>query len=277
MSVESWFERNSNRIDYYVKQPLIGALRGVIVAGCTNPFEVVKLNVQSKDQGIIRAVCDIWNKRGFLGFFNGLPAQVSSMGVKNCFIFPCLSLTPDFRNMTGNKIAGDLITSGSIAVGETIFTNGIDNNRIHSVSKGVNPVDVFKKVFWVNYFKQGSLGAGVFFLRQFSYWSSFMLTEKPIRNSFRKESEERLSYQGLLKASATSSVVVTASGAFFDHLNTYQKSNKEVVSTALKNVKIVQVGRGALIQFVKIGIHNCATLFILEYNDLQRAIISKIK
>jgi hypothetical protein len=96
-----------------------------------------------------------------------------------------------------------------------------------------------------------------------------LLTQEPIRSYFRKGVNKKLGYLELFKSSVASSLVVTFSGAFFDHLNTYQKSNGKAVSTALKNVKIMQLGRGAAIQFAKIAAHNFPTLAILEYNELK--------
>jgi hypothetical protein len=163
MSVKAWLERYSEDISYYAKQPLIGALRGVVVAGVTNPLDVIKFGVQSSEQGIIKVTCDIWKNKGPLGFFNGLSTQLVITAIKSCVTVLFISLIPNFRKLAGNEATGDVITSGIIATIETVFINNIDNKRIQLISKQKNSEDTFKKFFFDNYFKSRCVGSGVFF------------------------------------------------------------------------------------------------------------------
>ncbi len=242
----------------------IGTGRTLLVMTVTFPLEQIKTWQQAGlSSSTYRIAQEIFSSSGIRGFYTGFFWQASSLAIKQLWRWPLMTSIPVYleQNRCDSLHTQQLTTSAALSTFEAALLNPLTKLRILSGTR--RPLFSLSTLA-----KEGWQGTGSNWLRAFSMWSSFLVSQEVLRK-WHKGSAASLTQWQFIQISLETSCLVTLISTPFDTAATHRYLHGTSVRNFFKTTALKKMYRGSMAAFPATFIHSYATMLGLEYWNTQ--------
>lgn len=246
---------------------VFGFGRGVVVQALIHPLDVIKIQQQcdlNRTKSYQVAV-NLFKQGGMRLFYQGFTPQLLKIAIKS-WTWPMITEIPSLlERYRVEKYKQQVFTGLSIAAVDTVFTP-LEKEKILAANGT-------KKFSFRNFCQKGWSGFGTHFTKLAVSWTTFLTTQKYLRDKAVKNqssTSEPLPLSQLVKIGIQSGLIVSALSAPFDFANTVKQAKNLSFFEIVNRKSFTTVYRGFPINAACIVIHNIASVILIDKLALQR-------
>lgn len=246
---------------------LCGLGRGLAVQLFIFPFEVVKIRQQCLEhpERCYRVAAHVFKNEGAGAFYKGLKPKLTNICIKQIWAWPMITRVPVFLTEKGVKgLYREALTGFAIATVDAGSSFLMDKNKIQDAHLGKDTFSLKEFISAKSYSKEKWDGFSTHWGRLSVIWTTFLVSQKYLRDRYRKSPEETLTHLQLMSIGVQIAVIGSLASAPFDYVNTRKQAHNCPVSDLFKGNAFRKAFRGAPINAFTMTVQGMASVFLIE-------------
>ena len=241
---------------------LSGIMRNFLVRAVIFPLETIKTHQQDAPISTksYEVALKLFKEGGCPGFYKGFSMVILKTSVQQGLVWPVIACGPSILDRYRiHPLAQQAVIGISIASLSALITNPMEKIKVLSILQKKNKLSLFR--LYQN--KEGWNGFGSHFGKLATNWTTFLVTQKYLRERAKKKNKTLTPAQlALISAQVAFTVSVVSSP--IDVANTLKMSRNVKLSEIFSRYNFRKMYRGWPLSMTSLLIQNMASVFLID-------------